>query len=203
MTTPRKKANPNNNSEMTLYGATKKLISQTGATEVDSIPWSLPIFENGPVIARIRFNKAYVFEKGSYEWIILPGTIENDTNNRFTRGLFLIPNVKSEYPGPTKEFFNALFTDDAYDRTIRCIAMRNGTFMTNDDAPHMGRFAAMLSEATPVTGEDTVTGIEQGEAIFSSHPTAKSFSVSGEIQYKKAYAKKLAETFLKIISKYR
>ncbi|NTW29757.1 MAG: hypothetical protein HGA33_00580 [Candidatus Moranbacteria bacterium] len=202
MATLRKKANPNNSSEMTLYSATRQLITLTGATEVGFNPWSLPLFENGPVIARIRFNKAYVFETKSHEWIILPGTIENDPKKRFTRGLFLIPNV-NEYSGPTRDFFNAFFTDDVYDRAIRCVAMGNGAFMTNDDAPHMGRFAAMLSEVTPVTGEDTATGIEPDEAIFSSHPTGRSFSTSGEIQYKKAYAKKLAETFQKIVSRYR
>ncbi len=201
--TQRRKANQNDDSGTVLYRATRYLISWADATEVGFSPWSLPLSEADHGIARIRFNKAYIFERGPYEWLILPGTIECDPDHRFMRGLLLIPNIGAEYPGPTKDFFSSFFTGDPYDKAIWCVAMRNGAFMTNDDALHMGPIARTLEEAAPATGEDTATKILPDDVIIGSRPTTRDFSLSGRIQYKRAYANKLFTALLNIVVRYR
>lgn len=195
-----KRKNPNQSSEAVLFRVTRALITSTGAKKVDFNPWSVPL--SGTGTARIRFARAYSFESGGYWWAILPGSIENDPDGICTRGLYLVPVSKSDVPAPTKDFFGSLFRNDIRDRSIQIVSQRNGTFKTNGDAPHMGRYAAMLSLASPVTGTDTPTKIALEDEIIGPNPTVKRFSLSGEIQYRKSYAKTLTLVFMDIVSRY-
>lgn len=136
-------------------------------------------------------------------WIIFPGNIENDPEARFSRGLFLVPILNSHFSGLDRLFFKTLFSKDLFDLSIQCVAQSNGSFLTNDDAPIMGRHALLLSTISPKFGTDTPNRLRHDDIIIGSTPTTGPLGRSGQIKYKKSFADKLTEIFLKIMEVYR
>jgi hypothetical protein len=185
-----------------LQVAIKKLIKELGAEKIPGFrAWSIAIGSDENDTARARFNAAYLFKMEKGWWILLPGEIENDSQEKYTRAAFLVPVDNMFDVESSVMFFKQLFIKtDHYNVAVWLISMSNSTFRTNDNAPSMGRFATKLAEATPVTGQHTLTRINADEVIIGSHPTQKRFSVSGRIQYTPAFADKLARVILEMMS---